>query len=589
MSVGPSLNLLRDVQTLFDSGTATGLSDRQLLERFTARRDPAAEAAFEVLVLRYGPMVLRICHNSLADPNDAYDAFQATFLVLVKRCGSIRRLESVGSWLFGVAMRVAARARVDAARRRAAERRTALRVVEAVDSGESGDAEQSEFCPALQAEVGRLPEKYRSVVVLCYWQGLTQEQAAAQLGCPLGTVRSRLARAKSLLRRRLTRRGLAPLAEVVAVAVDSSTTARGAVAEMRLALPPMLVRSTVAAASRIAAGEIADQVASASTAYLVQDVLWSMTMLKIKVVVAAIAFVGMGAGLGAGLVAQRVMPSPPAVKVSPVREEQSIQNTEAAESQPRAKGKAKRSDSRRMAGRFELVYSYIEGQATIINLVPDGSTVKRGDLVCELDSASLRDQLINQQITTKSAEASFQNTELARENAELSLKGYVEDLFPREQREAEGELKIARTELALAEEQRDAKKRVGGADHLEVKLSELAVARAKLDLEKADNRLHVLVHYTKNKQARELATDVESSRSTERAKKATWELEMGKERKLERQIAACSVKAPIDGTVVYANSAARPLAIEEGATVRERQLIFRMVPFPRTNAERAPK
>ncbi len=142
------------------------------------------------------------------------------------------------------------------------------------------------------------------------------------------------------------------------------------------------------------------------------------------------------------------------------------------------------------------------------------------------------------------------------------------DLLPREQREAEGDLKIAQAELALAEEQRDAKKLVGGADQLEVKLSELAIARAKLALEKAGNRLHVLGHYTKDKQTRELATHLESSRSTELAKKATWELEKSKEKKLERQIAACTFKAPIDGTLVYyGNSPGRQPAIEEGATV----------------------
>ena len=137
MAGGPSGAVVRDIQMLFDAGTASGLSDRQLLERFTGGRDAAAEAAFEVLVMRHGPMVLRVCRNVLGDSTDAQDAFQATFLVLVKRSGSIRRLESVGSWLYGVACRVAARAKVEAARRRAAERRGALRVVQAVDPTET--------------------------------------------------------------------------------------------------------------------------------------------------------------------------------------------------------------------------------------------------------------------------------------------------------------------------------------------------------------------------------------------------------------------------------------------------------------------
>ena len=186
MAGGTSAALLRDIQTLFDAGTAAGLSDRQLLERFAGRRDATAEAAFEVLVLRHGPMVLRVCRNILPDPNDAQDAFQATFLVLVRRRGAVRKLESLGGWLYGVAYRVAARARVEAARRRAVEGRAALRVVEAFEPGVPAGMDLQEFGPIVQEEVRRLPEKYRAVVVLCYWEGLTQEQAARPAWHPAG-------------------------------------------------------------------------------------------------------------------------------------------------------------------------------------------------------------------------------------------------------------------------------------------------------------------------------------------------------------------------------------------------------------------
>ena len=146
--------------------------------------------------------------------------------MLVRRRASIRQLESVGGWLYGVACRVATRARVEAARRRAVEQRAALRVVEAVDPSERDESAKAEFRPVLQEEVRRLPEKYRDVLVLCYWQGLTQDQAAVQLGCPLGTVRSRLAR-RDLLRRRLSRRGLTPLVGVAMAALDGSNASAG--------------------------------------------------------------------------------------------------------------------------------------------------------------------------------------------------------------------------------------------------------------------------------------------------------------------------------------------------------------------------
>ena len=174
-----SVAVLRDIQTLFDVGTVGGLTDRQLLERFANRREASSDTAFEVLVLRHGPMVLRVCRNLLRDEADAADAFQATFLVLVRRRAAIRRLESVGGWLYGVACRVAARSRVDAAPACGSEKRAALRVVEAVDSTDD-TAMTRDFGPIVQEEVRRLPERYRAVVVLCYWQSLTHEQAAAR-------------------------------------------------------------------------------------------------------------------------------------------------------------------------------------------------------------------------------------------------------------------------------------------------------------------------------------------------------------------------------------------------------------------------
>ncbi len=109
MSGEAAAGYVRDMHTLFDAGTAAGLSDRQLLERFAGGKDSSSESAFEVLVQRHGPMVMRVCHGALSDQADVHDAFQATFLVLVRRSNSIRRLDSVGSWLFGVASRVARR------------------------------------------------------------------------------------------------------------------------------------------------------------------------------------------------------------------------------------------------------------------------------------------------------------------------------------------------------------------------------------------------------------------------------------------------------------------------------------------------
>ena len=180
---------LRQVRGLFGFGTVGGLSDGQLLDAFVSRRGDDSEAAFEELMHRHGPMVLRICRGVLRDPQDAEDAFQATFLVLAHRAGSIRRRDSVASWLFGVSQRVAAQARLRAARRRAGEQHVAEQTPEAYRP-----ADTPEDPEALIEEIDRLPERLRTVVVLCYLEGMTYDAAAQRLGLSEGSIRGRLAR-----------------------------------------------------------------------------------------------------------------------------------------------------------------------------------------------------------------------------------------------------------------------------------------------------------------------------------------------------------------------------------------------------------
>ncbi|SIO38841.1 RNA polymerase sigma-70 factor, ECF subfamily [Singulisphaera sp. GP187] len=203
--VGPSG--LKDLGRLFSEGTDAGQSDVRLLERFVAHRD---EAAFSALVTRHGPMVLGVCRRLLRDSNDVDDAFQAVFLVLVRRSGSLRDGDRLASWLYGVAYRVSLRARANTAQRLGRERPAigveALAIVPAPDR----DQERRELLAVLDEEVTRLPDPSRAVVVLCDLDGLTHEQAATRLECPVGTVKSRLASARARLRSRLTRRGLAP-------------------------------------------------------------------------------------------------------------------------------------------------------------------------------------------------------------------------------------------------------------------------------------------------------------------------------------------------------------------------------------------
>jgi RNA polymerase sigma factor (sigma-70 family) len=286
--------LARSVRILFDVGAAAGLSDTQLLDRFTAHAGvgPNAEAAFNVLVERHGPMVLRVCRYVLADRHDAEDAFQASFLVLARRARSIRERDSVASWLHGVALRVASCARAADLRRRAHERRRA----EAASLADL-PIEPDDLGQALHEEIDRLPERYRSVVVLCYLEGMTHDAAAALLGWPVGTVRTRLSWARDRLRRRLMRRGLAP----GRAAVAETALSAGAFAEAPQ-ISSSLSDATVRAALHVISGRaITGGVVAARVARLAE---WGVSriMLRARLTIAAVALLGAG---GLGLLASR--------------------------------------------------------------------------------------------------------------------------------------------------------------------------------------------------------------------------------------------------------------------------------------------
>jgi RNA polymerase sigma factor (sigma-70 family) len=270
--------VLRQVHRLFRLGTVGGLTDGQLLDRFVTRRGEDSEAAFEELMHRHGPMVLRVCCGMLGDPLNAEDAFQATFLVLAQRAGSIRRRASVSSWLFGVARRVAAHSRLCAARRRSGERLVAGQTPEAYLPAGRGDERE-----VLLEEMERLPDRLRDVVVLCCLEGLTYDTAAQRLGLSEGAVRGRLARARDQLRRRLTRRGITLPAGFLAAAAGAQ-----AHAAQPLHVTGLLVDSTIRMALGFKAGTAA--------AALARGVLRSMFMSHLRVAVVVI-LAAMGSSL----------------------------------------------------------------------------------------------------------------------------------------------------------------------------------------------------------------------------------------------------------------------------------------------------
>jgi RNA polymerase sigma factor (sigma-70 family) len=178
-----------------------GLPDAELLHRFVQSRD---EAAFEVLVWRHGPLVLSACRRLLRREQDVEDAFQATFLTLARKAGAISRGASVSAWLYQVAYRIALRILRYRSPQPLGENAD---LVFTADTDPTEQLAAHELKSVIDEEVNRLPEKYRAVVVLCYLNGKTNEAAARELGCPKGTVLSRLARARDRLRQRLEQRG----------------------------------------------------------------------------------------------------------------------------------------------------------------------------------------------------------------------------------------------------------------------------------------------------------------------------------------------------------------------------------------------
>lgn len=305
MAQGQLGSLLRHIRRLIGGAPAADVPDGQLLEQFRLQRD---EAAFTALVQRHGPLVLGVCRRMLRDSHEAEDAFQATFLVLARKAGAIRKPEALSSWLHGVAARVAVRARNQGLQRRARESQvmamasnngTHQTLEPAADQpGPLAESAQRELRLVLDEELARLPEKYRQPMVLCYLEGKSNEEAAQQLHWTKGTVSGRLARARDLLRERLSRRGLALSAGGLAVALTENAAPA--------AVAPSLVEGTVKGACLFSAGAgaAAAEGSSVTALALAQSVLHAMTLAKLKMAAAAVALLAL-TGSAAGVLAYR--------------------------------------------------------------------------------------------------------------------------------------------------------------------------------------------------------------------------------------------------------------------------------------------
>ncbi len=233
----------------------------------------------------------------------------------------------------------------------------------------------------------------------------------------------------------------------------------------------------------------------------------------------------------------------------------------------------------------EIIKSRVRGQANVMKLAVNGSRVVKGQVICELDSAALKDQLVNQKITSTTALTEWENSTLTREVAEIAVVEYADGVFQNELLEVMGDIKIAEAELAVAEDEfslaaEHAKRNKGPGGDVGLARAKLALVRAKFGLEKAQSRRKLLLDYTKGKKIKTLKSAVLKAHSEELAQKAIWDLQVAKSKELERQIASCTILAPRDGILTH-----KPF-VQEGATVRESQVLFEIAPDPENNVEK---
>lgn len=472
------------------TGEDAETTDGKLLGEFISRRD---EVAFARLVRRHGPMVLGVCRRVLQHRQDAEDAFQATFIVLARKAGSVQPREQLGNWLHGVAYRTALEARRLAAKRRARERQVEGMPHPTVEP----EQPWQDLWPRLDEELSRLPDRHRLPIVLCDLEGRTRKEVARQLGLPEGTLSNRLAAARQVLANRLIRRGLT-LSGGALAAVLAHAEASGGV-------PASLVASTVNAAVGASVAVVSAQVAA-----LTKGVLGSMFFTKLKIAMTVLVLVGLlGAGVGSAFLSYRAgAAEPPKEQPAPLHK--------AAPTQPVDR---KRTVVERGSVKAALVSDLVWGleDSTIAWVQEDGARVKKGDRLVEVNDARLREQLRTHKVT-------FDQAVSARAEAEASL-ARIRKENQLDARAGEVEVKLAKLRMKNTSK-----------DRVEREILELKVEQAQIKLERGKLR----------GQAREAR-----ARSELNARATALDRETVRKRDLESRLASCVLRAPHDGIAVH--------------------------------------
>ncbi len=321
MATSPMNEILPHLRRTLLRSDGAGMTDGELLERFLSGRD---DSAFAALVRRHAAMVWGVCRRILSCHQDAEDAFQATFLVIVRKAASVMPRHMVANWLYGVAHQTALNARASAARRRARERQV-------TEMPEPASPEQNlwrDLQPILDQELSRLPAKYRSAIVLCDLEGKTRKDAASQFGVPEGTLSGWLTRGRAMLAKRLARHGLAVTGGALAAVLAPSALAADA--------PVLAVSTTIQAVSLWAAGQAAPGVISAPVTALTEGVIKTMLLKKLKLATVVFLMVST-AGIGAGSWLYCAHATKPTAQEAPPAAKQSVDDKPKAPKPPPAR------------------------------------------------------------------------------------------------------------------------------------------------------------------------------------------------------------------------------------------------------------
>jgi HlyD family secretion protein len=477
--------VFRQLRTLYNIGTIRDLTDGQLLERFATDSDEVAELAFSALVERHEALVWRVCLAILRDEHDAEDAFQATFLVLVRKARSLWVQDSLGPWLHEVACRTASCLRTTVIRRRQHELRCAIKdASRAIDFGTARDADRDAL---LHQEVNRLPEKYRAPIVLCDLGGRTHQEAARFLGWPIGTVKSRQSQGRRLIRDRLIRRGL-ELAVAAAVVESLRQTARAA-------MPKEISRTIVKAAMQATGRSVIVVGASAQVITLTEGVLRAMLWNKMRFVAIAIVTVAMASAGATAFVWGSQDPS--AADHPPLPTRPGTKPAQTSEPKP----------------------------STAASGQPEAGTPQA--------------RLLVQRLATRKAKANYEIAKATRELAEIALEEYEDVTYPRDLVLVDGEVKLAESDLSRSEDRLDWARRMldkGYVSQSTKNSEELSHKKAVFALEQARSKKKVLEEYTRDKTIKELKAEVEKAHSAELAKQGALDQEKAREIELERQL-----------------------------------------------------